>query len=97
MPADVSSARISGGRTPARARSRNRARVAARAGAFDQVSSSSLAAQILDLPRVRRALEELFAGSDAINAPCSVHRALDVGLFASRFESDTVAPNGVLA
>jgi asparagine synthase (glutamine-hydrolysing) len=58
---------------------------------FDAVRHSGTAAEILDLDRLAQQLEKLFAGRASYLAPLSVHRALDVGLFALAAESGVFA------
>ena len=59
--------------------------------AFDAVRGSKTATAILNIDRLAEELEKLFAGRASVTAPTSVHRALDVGMFALAAESGAFA------
>jgi len=57
---------------------------------FEAIRASRSAAEILDMSQVAGALEDLFAGRGPAHLATTIHRALDVGLFAAEFDSGTL-------
>jgi asparagine synthase (glutamine-hydrolysing) len=55
--------------------------------AFQSIRDSSACAAILDIPKLEPVLETLCAGRGSLADAALLHRALDIGLFAVRYES----------